>query len=158
MGRFWRQQSQDDLAAAEKEFEEELRLHSDNANAAYELGEIHRKNKQIDEAEQYFEQALQHYPDFTEAQLGLAAVLIEKNKPDQALAHAERAAQLDPDNEVAWYRLASIQRSLGKVSEQQKSLAEYRRLHDISNQQREVGPVFSPREATRQELESNPQQ
>lgn len=158
MGRFWQQQSQDDLTAAEKEFEEELRSHPDNANAAYELGEMRRKNKQIDEAQQYFEQALQHYPDFAEAQLGLAAVLIEKNKPDQALAHAERAAQLDPDNEVAWYRLARIQRSLGKVAEQQKSLAEFRRLHDIANQQKEIEPVFSPREVTKQEVEANPQQ
>jgi len=158
MGRFWRQQSQEDLAAAEKEFAQELRLHPDNANAAYELGEMRRKNRQNDEAQQYFEQALKHYPDFTEAQLGLAAVLIEKNKPDQALAHAERAAQLDPDNEVAWYRLAKIQRSLGKMAEQQKSLAEYRRLHDIANQQKEVEPVFSPREVTKQEVDSNPQQ
>jgi tetratricopeptide (TPR) repeat protein len=158
MGRFWQKQSQDDLTAAEKEFEEELRLHPDNANAAYELGEMRRKNKQIDEAQQYFEQALQHYPDFAEAQLGLAAVLIEMNKPDQALAHAERAVQLDPDNEVAWYRLARIQRRLGKTGEQQKSLAEYRRLHDIANQQKEIEPVFSPREVTKQEVEANPQQ
>jgi len=158
MGQFWQQQSQDDLTAAEKEFEEELRLHPDNANAAYELGEMRRKNKQIDEAQQYFEQALQRYPDFSEAQLGLAAVLIEKNKPDQALAHAERAAQLDPANEVAWYRLARIQRSLGKVAEQQKSLAEYRRLHDIANRQKEIEPVFSPREVTKQQVDSNPQQ
>jgi tetratricopeptide (TPR) repeat protein len=158
MGRFWQKQSQEDLAAAEKEFEEELRLHPDNANAAYELGEMRRKNKQIDEAQQYFEQALQHYPDFAEAQLGLAAVLIEKNKPDQALTHAERATQLDPENEVAWYRLARIQRSLGKVAEQKKSLAEYQRLHDIANQQKEVEPVFSPREVTKQEIEANSQQ
>jgi tetratricopeptide (TPR) repeat protein len=157
MGRFWQQQSQDDLTAAGREFEAELRLHPDNANAAYELGEMRRKNKQTDEALQYFEQALQHYPDFAEAQLGLAAVLIEKNKPDQALAHAERATQLDPENEVAWYRLARIQRSLGKTAEQQKSLAEYRRLHDIANQQKEVEPVFSPREVTKQEVETNPQ-
>jgi tetratricopeptide (TPR) repeat protein len=158
MGRFWQQQSKVDLTAAQKEFEEELQLHPDNANAAYELGEMCRKNKQIDEAQQYFEQALQHYPDFAEAQLGLAALLIEKNKPDQALAHAERATQLDPDNEVAWYRLARIQRSLGKTAEQQKSLAEYRRLHDIANQQKEVEPVFSPREVTKQEVDSNSQQ
>lgn len=158
MSRFWQQQSQNDLTAAEKEFEEELRLHPDNANAAYELGEMRRKNKQIDEAQRYFEQALQQYPDFAEAQLGLAAVLIEQNRPDQALAHAQRAAQLDPDNEVAWYRLANIQRSLGKVSEQQKSLAEYRRLHDIANQQKEIEPVFSPREVTKQAVDSNSQQ
>lgn len=158
MGRFWQRQSQEDIAAADKEFTEELRLHPDNANAAYELGEMRRKNQQVDEAQRYFEQALQHYPDFAEAQLGLAAVLLEKNQPAQALPHAQRAVAVDPGNEVGWYRLAKIERSLGNVAEQQKALAEFRRLHDLANQQKEVEPVFSPREVTKQELGPTPSQ
>jgi tetratricopeptide (TPR) repeat protein len=153
MGRFWQRQSQEDLAAAEKEFEEELRLNPDNANAAYELGEIRRKSRQIDDAQRYFEQALQHYPDFAEAQLGLAEVLLEKNQPEQALRHAQRAVALEAGNEVGWYRLAIIQRNLGNIGEQQKALAEFRRLHDIAKQQKEVVPVFSPREVTKQEVD-----
>lgn len=158
MGRFWQRQSQEDLGAAEKEFEEELRLHPDNANAAYELGEMRRKGKQNDEAERYFEQALQHYPDFPEAQLGLAAVLLEKNEPEKALPHAQRAVAVDPDNEVCWYRLAKIQRTLGNVAEQEKALAHYRGLHDLANQQKEIEPVFSPREVTKQEVDPTPSQ
>jgi len=158
MGRFWQHQSQDDLTAAQKEFEEELRAHPDNANAAYELGEMRRKTRQNDEAERYFEQAIQHYPDFAEAQLGLAAVLLEKNEPEKALPHAQRAVTVDPENEVCWYRLAKIQRSLGNIPEQEKALAEYRRLHDLANQQKEVEPVFSPREVTKQEVDPTPSQ
>lgn len=158
MRRFWQGQSRDDVAAAEKEFEEELRLHPDNANAAYELGEMRRKNRQIDDAQRYFEQALQHYPDFAEAQLGLAEVLLEKNQPGQALAHAQRAVALEAGNQVGWYRLAIIQRSLGNVAEQQKALAEYQRLHDIANRQKELEPVFSPREVTKQEIDPTPPQ
>ena len=158
MGRFWQRESQEDLGAAEKEFAEELRLHPDNANAAYELGEMRRKSKQNDEARKYFEQAIQHYPDFAEAQLGLAAVLLEKNQPEQALPHAQRAVGVDPENEVCWYRLAKIQRSLGNTAEQQKALAEYRRLHDLANQKKEVEPVFSPREVTKQEVDPSPSQ
>jgi tetratricopeptide (TPR) repeat protein len=158
LGRFWQRQSQDDLSEAEKEFEEELRLNPDNANAAYELGEMRRKSKQDDDAERYFQQAIQHYPDFAEAQLGLAAVLLEKNQPEQALPHAQHAVALDPENEVCWYRLAKIERSLGHLPEQEKALAEYRRLHDLSNQQKELEPVFSPREVTKQEVDSGPSQ
>jgi predicted Zn-dependent protease len=158
MGRFWQRQSQEDLVAAEKEFEEELRAHPDNANAAYELGEMRRKSKQNDEAQRYFEQAIQHYPDFAEAQLGLAAVFLEKNEPEKALSHAQRAVAVEPENEVCWYRLAKIQRSLGNVLEQEKALAEYRRLHDLANQQKEVEPVFSPREVTKQEVDPTPSQ
>jgi tetratricopeptide (TPR) repeat protein len=114
---------------------------------------MRRKRKQNDEAERYFEQAIQHYPDFAEAQLGLAAVLLEKNEPEKALPHAQRAATVDPENEVCWYRLATIQRSLGNIPEQEKALTEYRRLYDLANQQKEVEPVFSPREVTKQELD-----
>lgn len=158
MGRFWQRSSPEDLVAAEKEFEEELRLHPGNANAAYELGEMRRKSKQSEDAERYFEQAILHYPDFSEAQLGLAAVLLEKNEPEKALPHAQRAVALDPGNEVCWYRLAKIERSLGNVPEQDKALAEYRRLHDLANQQKEMEPVFSPREVTKQEVDPNPSQ
>jgi tetratricopeptide (TPR) repeat protein len=158
MGRFWQRHSADDLPAAEKEFEQELQLDPGNANSAYELGEMRRKARQFDEAQHYFEQALQHYPDFPEAQLGLAAVLLEKKMPDQAMVHAQRAVAVDPENEVAWYRLAQIQKALGNTGEQQKSLAEYRRLHDTATQQKGLEPVFSPHEVTKQEIDLNPAQ
>jgi len=158
MSRFWQNQSQEDVAAAQKEFEEELRLHPDNANAAYELGEMRRKSKQNDEAQRYFEKAIEDYPNFPEAQLGLAAVLLEKNEPEKALPHAQRAVAVDPGNEVCWYRLAKIQRSLGNIPEQENALAQYRRLHDLANQQKQVEPVFSRREVTKQELDPTPSQ
>ena len=158
MGRFWQQHLPDDPPAAEKEFEQELQLDPGNANAAYELGEMRRKARQFDEAQQYFEQALQHYPNFPEAQLGLAAVLLEKKMPDQALLHIQRAAAVDPENEVAWYRLAQVQKVLGNLAEQQKALTEYRRLHDRSSQQKGLDPVFSPGEVTKQEVDASPSQ
>jgi tetratricopeptide (TPR) repeat protein len=153
LGRYWQRHSAEDLAAAEKEFEQELQIDPANANSAYELGELRRKANRFDEAQQYFERALQHYPDFPEAQLGLAAVLQAKKLNDQAVVHAQRAVAIDPENEVGWYRLAQIQKALGNNVEQEKALAEYRRLHDRSSQQRGLEPVFSPREVTKQEVE-----
>ena len=155
MGRFWQRHSPDDPPAAEQEFQQELQFDPGNANSAYELGEMRRKARQFDDAQHYFEQALQHYPDFPEAQLGLAAVLLEKKMPDQALVHAQRAVELDPENEVAWYRLAQIQKTLGNTGEQQRALTEYRRLHDRASQQKGLEPVFSPREVTKQEVDPN---
>jgi tetratricopeptide (TPR) repeat protein len=153
LGRYWQRHSLEDLTAAEKEFEQELQIDPANANSAYELGELRRKANRFDEAQQYFEQALQHYPDFPEAQLGLAAVLQAKKLNDQAVIHAQRAVAIDPENEVGWYRLAQIQKALGHNAEQEKALAEYRRLHDRSSQQRGLEPVFAPREVTKQEVE-----
>ena len=153
LGRYWQRHSLEDLTAAENEFEQELQIDPANANSAYELGELRRKANRFDEAQQYFEQALQHYPDFPEAQLGLAAVLQAKKLNDQAVIHAQRAVAIDPENEVGWYRLAQIQKALGHNAEQEKALAEYRRLHDRSSQQRGLEPVFAPREVTKQEVE-----
>jgi predicted Zn-dependent protease len=71
--------------------------------------------------------------------------------------HAQRATDLDPENEVAWYRLAQIQKALGHSAEQEKALAQYRRLHDRTSQQHGLEPVFTPREVTKQEVEPSPQ-
>ncbi len=60
----------DDIAAAAKEFEQELELDPGNANAAYELAEIHRNAGELDQAQKFFEQALNDYPGFRGSSLG----------------------------------------------------------------------------------------
>jgi tetratricopeptide (TPR) repeat protein len=149
--------SAQDTADAAKEFEQELQRDPTNANAAYELGELRRKGGQFDEAQRLFESALKNYPNFEEAHLGLASALLSLQKPELALPHLRKAVELNPQSEVAWYRLGQVQKALGNAGEQQKALAEYRRLHDQANQQRGLDPVFSPREVTKQEVDPNAQ-
>src|SRR4051812_10226835 len=74
----------DDATAAAQEFEQELQVDPRNANAAYELGELHRNAGEFAEAQKFFERAVQAYPEFEEAQLGLAAALTSLQKPDLA--------------------------------------------------------------------------
>jgi tetratricopeptide (TPR) repeat protein len=147
--------SAEDSSAALKEFEQELQLDPTNANAAYEIGEIHRKAAQFEEAERFFGLALEHYPDFEEAHVGMAGALIAQQKHEQALAQLHAAIALNPSDEVAWYRLAQAQKTLGNLTEQQKALAEYRRLHEKSTAQNGIEPITSPRDVTRQEVENN---
>jgi tetratricopeptide (TPR) repeat protein len=149
--------SAQDTAEAAKEFEQELQHDPANANAAYELGEIRRKGGQFDEAQRLFESALSSHPDFEEAHLGLASVLLSLQKPELALPHLLKAVELNARSEVAWYRLGQAQKALGNTAEQEKALAEYRRLHDEANQQSGLDPVFSPREVTRQSIDPSPQ-
>ncbi len=147
--------SAEDAAEALKEFQKELELDPSNANAAYEIGEAHRKVGQLDEAQKFFEMALKYYPDFAEAHLGLAAVLIAVQKASEALPHLQKAIAANAEDEVAWYRLAQVQKLLGNETEQQKALAEFRRLHHQFNQQKLIEKVFSPSEVTKQELDPN---
>jgi tetratricopeptide (TPR) repeat protein len=114
---------------AAQEFEQELQLDPGNANASYELAEIHRQRNELDQARQLFESALQYYPDFEEAHVGLATTLIAQQKPDLALPHLQKAVALNADDEVAWYRLGLVDRVLGRTEELNKALAQFQRLH-----------------------------
>ncbi len=144
----------EDVAAAAKEFTQELEVDPGNANAAYELGEIHRNAGEFDEAQKFFALAVQYHPDFVEAQLGLASVLMSQQKPDGALPHLQKAVSLNAGNEVAWYRLSQVQGMLGHEAEQKKAFAEFQRLRNQKSSQQEAGKqIFSPDEVTPQQLD-----
>jgi predicted Zn-dependent protease len=82
-----------------------------NANAAYEIAEIHRQGGDLPSAEKYFKMALSDYLDFQEAQVGLGATLISLDKASEALPYLQKAVVLNPGDEVAWYRLSQAQRN-----------------------------------------------
>jgi tetratricopeptide (TPR) repeat protein len=136
-----------------KEFEQELQVDPTNANAAYELGEIHHKRGELEKAREFFEIALKHYPDFEEAQIGLGRVLTAMRKPDLALPHLQKAVSLNPENEVSYYQLSLVYRALGNGAEQKKALAEYERLRNQQARQQESVTLL-PRQVTKQELDS----
>jgi tetratricopeptide (TPR) repeat protein len=141
----------EDRTEAAREFEQELQLDPGNANAIYELAEIHRQMNELDQAQQLFEAAIKYYPDFEQAQLGLATTLMAQRKPDLALPHLQRAVALDADDEVAWYRLSQANRALGNKDEQQKALAQFQRVRNQVASQQGTTP---PGEVTKQSLQS----
>jgi predicted Zn-dependent protease len=141
----------EDRAEAVREFEQELQLDPGNANAIYELAEIHRQMNELDQAQQLFEAAIKYYPDFEQAQLGLATTLMAQQKPDLALPHLQRAVALDADDEVAWYRLSQVNRALGNKDEQQKALAQFQRVRSQMASQQGTTP---PGEVTKQSLQN----
>ena len=151
LARWQKNHAPEDRAEAAKEFEQEVELDPNDANALYELAELHRQQHELDQAQQFFEAALKQYPDFQEAQVGLAATLMAKQKPELALPHLQRAVALNADDEVAWYRLSQADRALGNSDEQKKALAEFQRLHQqIALQQ----GTNVPGEVTKQVLQN----
>ncbi len=154
MARF--RQSQDEASAdALKEFELELQLDATNANAAYEIAEIHRKSGEFGKAQQFFEMALKYYPDFAEALVGLGRTLIALEKPDLALPQLQKATLLSPEDDVPYYHLAQVYKALGNAVEQQKALAEFQRIRSQkASRQESLKETFSPREVTKQEIDT----
>lgn len=118
----------EDAEEAAKEFELELQIDPDNANAAYELGEIARKAGQLEKARQMFEGAVGRVPGFEVAQIGLGRTLAALGKPDLAVPHLQQAVALNPNNEASYYHLAQAYGALGKAAERDEALARFQRL------------------------------
>ena len=130
----WKMTHEDsDLKNAEAEFTKELDINPSNANAAYELADLRRKDGDLAGALKLYELAVSSYPNFEEAEVGQGSVLLEENKPALAVPHLQRAVVLRPDDEVAWYRLAQTQRKLGDTQGQILSLAKFKALHTRSS-------------------------
>ncbi len=91
---------------ARRAFEAELALDPTNANAAYELAEMHRGAGELEPARKLFEQAVAHHPAFEDARIGLARTLIALDKPADALPHLKAALERNPDSSVAYYHVA----------------------------------------------------
>lgn len=141
----------EDLANAMTEFQEELKLNPQNANAAYEIGELHRLAGELEPARTYFEAALKIYPAFPEANVGLGTVLASLNQPAQALPYLKAAIANDPTDEASWYRLSQVERTLGHPAEQQSAMKEFLKLHNKA-----ATNEFEPaRDVSRQEVNTD---
>jgi len=138
-------------AEAQGELELELALDPTNANAAYELGEIHRRAGRHDLAQRLFAQAVEHYPDFEQARVALGRVLLAQGDPSAAVKQLEAAIGLNPANEVAFYQLSLCHRALGDAQRQRAAMAEYQRLQK-GRARSELGD-FVPLQVTEQKVD-----
>jgi tetratricopeptide (TPR) repeat protein len=146
--------SLEDSTVAFEEFAHELQIDPSNANAAYELAEAHRNSGDMEEAERFFRQALEYYPEFAQASLGLAAVLAKQSQPDKARPLIQRAIAENPEDEVAWYRLAQVERALGNPTAQQQAMSEFQRLRKKSSNLEAAKGLFSASDdVTRQKVD-----
>lgn len=141
-------------AAAESEaiaaFRQELANDPTNANAAYELAEIHRKAGDLPQARTFFETALTHYPDFEDALVGLGRTLVALQQPALAIPRLNQAVALNPRSEVAHYQLAQAYRAVGDTAAQEKALAAFEQLRNAAPQPAKM--LVRP-EVTRQTLD-----
>jgi tetratricopeptide (TPR) repeat protein len=134
-----------------KEFMLELEVDPTNANAAYEIAEIHRKAGDTTRARAFFQRALDSYPDFEDALVGLGRTLVALHDPKAAIRPLTRAIELNPTSDVAYYQMAQAYRALGETAAQEKALATFRQLRSLPSAAAAPG---SPRpEVTKQTLD-----
>jgi tetratricopeptide (TPR) repeat protein len=116
---------------AVKEFMTELEVDPTNANAAYEVAEIHRKGGDAPRARAFFQRALDNDPDFEDALVGLGRTLVALQDPKAAIPPLTRAIELNPKSDVAYYQLAQAYRALGDTPAQEKALTTFRQLRSL---------------------------
>ena len=116
---------------AVKEFMAELEVDPTNANAAYEVAEIHRKGADAPRARAFFQRALDNYPDFEDALVGLGRTLVALQDPKAAIPPLARAIELNPKSDVAYYQLAQAYRALGDTPAQEQALTTFRQLRSL---------------------------
>jgi predicted Zn-dependent protease len=122
-----------DAVEARNAFLEELRIDPTNANAAYELAEMHRTAGELEEARELFERAVKHYPQFEHALVGLGRTLIALRHAELALPPLLSAAKRNPASTVAYYLLAQAYRALGRPADHDAALAEFTRLRALAS-------------------------
>jgi tetratricopeptide (TPR) repeat protein len=141
------------VAEAAREFEAELALDPTNANAAYELAEMARRDGGLERARALFEQAVAHHPTFADALIGLARTLIELGRPADALARLNVVIAADPDNQIAHYQAARAYGAMRDMPARAKALAAFTRARDLAAQSRPAVPPAKT-DGTPQELDA----
>ena len=113
---------------AKQEFLKELQIDPSNADAAYVLGELARRDENWDEAISRFSQAAKLNPNFAEAQLGLGSCLVTIKKYEDAIPPLRTAEQLMPRNPEVHHDLATALARSGHKEEADKEFAIHRSL------------------------------
>jgi tetratricopeptide (TPR) repeat protein len=115
-------------ARAKQEFLKELQIDPSNADAAYILGELARRDENWDEAISRFSQAAKLNPNFAEAQLGLGSCFVTVKKYEDAIPPLRAAEQLMPRNPEVHHALATALARSGHKEEADKEFAIHRSL------------------------------
>ena len=104
------------------QYQEALRLKTDNADAHYDLGNALGKKGQIDEAIRQYQEALRLQPDYVEARINLGMTLGKKGQTDEAIRQFQESIRLQPDYVEAHYNLGI---ALGKKGRTDEAIRQY---------------------------------
>jgi tetratricopeptide (TPR) repeat protein len=138
------QPSAADALEARQAFEAELAIDPTNANAAYELGELARREGDLERALRLFERAMARESGFEQARVGLARTLIALGRPADAVAHLIVVLSQNPGSEIAHYQSAEAYRAIGDTAAEERALEAFNRLR--SERAARLAALPQPRE------------
>ncbi len=131
---------------AAAEFQAELALNPDDADAKYGLGFVFLQQSRVDEAAAVFDQVLSRHPDHANSQYQIGKILLDKGKLPEAVEHLEIATRLSPQTDYMHYQLQIAYRKESRVADADRELDIYKdlkarqRAHDRDVVQRVQSP------------------
>jgi tetratricopeptide (TPR) repeat protein len=137
-----------------REFERELAVAPENADAEYEIGEIARSRGEFEEARAHFSKAVQYQLHFAEAQIGLARTLLSLDQPREAVPYLQGAIRSDPGNPVPHFILASAHKALGDPAGQREEMELFQKLRAASQNKQPAAAAGTAFEVTPQTLDA----
>ena len=122
----WKSQQYDD---ARQEFERELALDPNHAQALAYLGDIDWKNNHPDEALALLKRSVAVKKDLRIVYVDLGAIYMQQKDYKDAQAALLRAVELDPTVPDAHYQLGRLYQAIGDSSNAEKELHKVQELH-----------------------------
>jgi tetratricopeptide (TPR) repeat protein len=102
------------IQEAKKNFEAELDINPNNANAEYVLGALAKDANDSSAAITHFSRAAKLDSTFSDAYLGLGTVLVESQRFSEAIQPLEKYEKLAPDSPTGHYELALAYAGVGR--------------------------------------------
>lgn len=115
-------------AAAEQQFQLELKQDPQDANSMLKLAEIALDRSKIEEAKSLVDRALRVSPDSGEAHVTRARIMQAEGDVPSAIKELETAEKLAPDVKATYYQLGTLYRRQGRQAEASQQLQTFQRL------------------------------
>jgi tetratricopeptide (TPR) repeat protein len=128
---YWKSRQYDNAAI---EFNNELAIDSENAQALAYLGDVEFRRDHPEKALGLLKKAVGIRNDIRVAYLDIGAILAQQNQHKDALAALQRAEKLDPAQPDVHLRLGRLYQAMGNKLEAQKEFAKLRELHQKSEE------------------------
>jgi Tfp pilus assembly protein PilF len=115
---------------AADEFTTELNVNPENADAAYQLGQLYYESSHFDEARAWLTQAVKLRSHFPEAHVALGLILMQTGDETAAFNEFQQAVKQAPDDRMAHYHLAQLYQKSGRKEEANREFDYFRKLSD----------------------------
>jgi tetratricopeptide (TPR) repeat protein len=113
---------------AAAEFQAELALVPDDADAKYNLGFVYLQQSRAEEAAALFEQVIAAHPNHANAQYQMGKILLDRGRLQEAVEHLEAATRLSPQTDYMHYQLQAAYRKVSRIADADRELELYKEL------------------------------